>query len=106
MATTFTNAIANGVGTAETVVYTATEKAIVIGCSVSNLLSTTVPFTIKTRRAGVDTFVHKNKRIDAGDPYELMRGNKLVLLPGDSLVVSAMIAQSLDVIFSILQGVE
>jgi hypothetical protein len=106
MATTFTNAIANGVGTAETVVYTATEKAIIIGCSVSNLLSTTVPFTIKTRRAGVDTFVHKNKRIDAGDPYELMRGNKLVLLPGDSLVVSAMIAQSLDVIFSILQGVE
>jgi hypothetical protein len=106
MATTFTNAIANGVGTAETVVYTATEKAIVIGCSISNLLSTTVPFTIKTRRAGVDTFVHKNKRIDAGDPFELMRGNKLVLLPGDSLVVSAMIAQSLDVIFSILQGVE
>jgi hypothetical protein len=106
MATTFTNAIANAVGTTEVVAYTATEKAIVIGCSISNLLSTTVPFTIKTRRAGTDTFVHKNKRIEAGDPFELMRGNKLVLLPGDSLVVSSLVAQSLDVVFSILQGVD
>lgn len=106
MATTFTNAIANAVGLTETVVYTATEKAIVIGCSVNNLLSTTVPFTIKTRRNGVDTFVHKDKRVEAGEPFELMKGNKLVLLAGDSLVVSAKVAQSLDVVFSILQGVE
>jgi hypothetical protein len=106
MPTIFTNAIRNSVGTTEVVAYTATEKAIVIGCSVSNLLSTTVPFTIKTRRGNVDTFVHKNKRIDAGDPFELMRGNKLVLLPGDSLVVSALVPQSLDVVFSILQGVD
>ena len=106
MATTFTNAIRNSVGITEVVAYTATEKAIVIGCSVSNLLSTTVPFTIKTRRGGVDTFVHKDKRVEAGDPFELMKGNKLVLLPGDSLIVSSKVAQSLDVVFSILQGVE
>jgi hypothetical protein len=105
MATTFTNAIANGVGTTEVEVYTAPEKAIVIGCSVSNLLSTTVPFTIKTRRGSTDTYVHKNKRIEAGEPFELMKGNKLVLLPGDKLIVSAMVTTSIDVVFSILQGV-
>ena len=105
MATTFTNAIANSVGTSEVEVYTATEKAIVIGCSISNLLSTTVPFTIKTRRGSTDTYVHKDKRIEAGDPFELMKGNKLVLLPGDKLVVSAKVDTSLDVVFSILQGV-
>ena len=103
MTTTFTNAIANGVG--EVIVYTATEKAIVIGCSISNIISTTVPFTIKTRRGSTDTYVHKDKRIEAGDPFELMKGNKLVLLPGDKLVVSAKVATSLDVVFSILQGV-
>lgn len=105
MSTTFTNAIANGVGIAEIEVYTAAEKAIVIGCSVNNLLSTTVPFTIKTRRGSTDTYVHKDKRIDAGDPFELMKGNKLVLLPGDKLLVSSKVNNSLDVIFSILQGV-
>ena len=106
MSTTFTNAIANSVGTTEVVVYTAPDKAIVIGCSISNLLSTTVPFTIKTRRGNTDTFVHKDKRIEAGDPFELMRGNKLVLLTGDKLVVSSKVAASLDVVFSILQGVD
>lgn len=106
MSTTFTNAIANSVGTTEVVVYTAPDKAIVIGCSISNLLSTTVPFTIKTRRGNTDTFVHKDKRIEAGDPFELMRGNKLVLLTGDKLVVSSKVNASLDVVFSILQGVD
>lgn len=105
MATTFTNAIANGVGTTETIVYTATEKAIVIGCSISNLISSTVPFTIKTRRGSTDTYVHKDKRIEAGDPFELMKGNKLVLLAGDKLIVSSKVDASLDVVFSILQGV-
>jgi hypothetical protein len=34
-----------------------------------------------------------------------MQGNKLVLLTGDKLVVSAKVAASIDVMFSILQGV-
>jgi hypothetical protein len=103
--TTFTNAIANAVGTAEVVVFTAADKSIVIGCSVSNLKSTTIPFTIKMRRGSADTYVHKDKRIEAGEPFELMKGNKLVLNAGDKLIVSALVDSSLDVVFSILQGV-
>jgi hypothetical protein len=105
MTTTFTNAIANSVGTSDVEVYTAPSKSIVIGCSVSNLLSSTVPITIKTRRSSTDTFIYKDNRIEAGDPSALMQGNKLVLLPGDKLVVSAKVASSVDVVFSILQGV-
>ncbi len=105
MATTFTNAIARAVGTTDVVVYTATEKSIVIGGSITNLLSTTLPFTIKIRKGTEDTFVHKDKRIESGEPFELNKGNKLVLLIGDKLIVSAKVNNSLDAVFSILQGV-
>jgi len=106
MATIFTNAIAQAVGTTDVVVFTASEKSIVIGGSITNLLSTTLPFTIKIRRGSEYTFVHKDKRIESGEPFELMKGNKLVLLSGDELIVSTKVVNGLDVVFSILQGVE
>jgi hypothetical protein len=105
MTTSFTNAIANAVGTTEQVVFTATNKSIVIGCSVTNLLSTAVTFTIKLRRGSTDTYVHKDKRVESGEPFELMKGNKLVLVAGDKLIVSSKVNTGIDVIFSILQGV-
>lgn len=105
MATSFLNATAQAVGTTEQIVFTASDKCIVVGVSITNLLSTTVPITIKLRKGTVDTFVNKNKRIEAGDPFELMKGNKLVLASGDKLVVSAGVDSSIDAVFSILQGV-
>lgn len=105
MATTFTNSTARAIGTQETVVHTAPEKSIIIGCSVTNLLSTTVPITIKVRNGVTDTYWAKNKRIDAGDPIELMKGNKLVLQAGEVLVVSSLVDSSVDVVISVLQGV-
>jgi hypothetical protein len=105
MATSFINVTANAVGTTEQIVFTASDKCIVVGCSITNLLSTTVPFTIKLRKGTQDTFVHKDKRIEAGEPFELMKGNKLVLASGDKLVVSAKVDSSVDVVFSLLQGV-
>jgi hypothetical protein len=105
MATSFTNAIANAVGTTEQIVFTATDKSIVVGCSVTNILSTTVPITIKLRRGSQDTYVQRDKRIESGEPFELMKGNKLVLASGDKLIVSSKVDSSVDVVFSILQGV-
>lgn len=105
MATVFLNTISRAVGTTEVINFTAPEKAIVIGCSISNLLSTTVPITIKLRRGSEDTFIHKDKRIESGEPFELMKGNKLVLASGDKLIVSSKVDSSIDVVFSILQGV-
>jgi hypothetical protein len=105
MATSFINAISRGVGTTEVEVFTAPDKSIVIGCSITNLLSTTVPITIKLRRSSTDTYIHKDKRIESGEPFELMKGNKLVLAVGDKLIVSSKVDSSLDVVFSILQGV-
>lgn len=105
MATVFVNAISRAVGTTEVISFTAPEKCIVIGGSISNLMSTTIPFTLKIRRGLEDTYIHKDKRIDAGDPYELSKGNKLVLAAGDKLIISAKVDSSIDAVFSILQGV-
>lgn len=105
MATSFTNAIANAVGTTEQIVFTASDKSIVVGCSVTNILPTTVPITIKIRRGSQDTYVQKDRRIESGEPFELMKGNKLVLASGDKLIVSSKVDSSVDVVFSILQGV-
>lgn len=105
MATTFVNTISRAVGTTEVEAFSATDKSIVIGCSITNLLSTTVPITIKLRRGGVDTYIHRDKRVESGEPFELMKGNKLVLATSDKLIVSSKVNSSIDVIFSILQGV-
>jgi hypothetical protein len=105
MATSFTNAIAASVGTQQVEVYTATQKSVVIGGSITNKLSTTVPVSIILRRTAVDFYVQKDRRVESNEPFELMKGNKLILNPGDKLVVSAKVDNSVDVVFSILQGV-
>lgn len=105
MATAFVNAISRAVGTTEVISFTAPEKSIVIGGSITNKLSTTVPFTLILRRGTDDTFIQKNRRVEANDPFELMRGNKLVLQTGDKLIISAQVDSSIDAVFSILQGV-
>lgn len=105
MATVFVNAISRAVGTTEVISFTAPEKSIVIGCNLTNLTSTTVPITLVLRRGANDTYIQREKRVEAGDPFELMKGNKLVLDAGDKLVVKAAVDNSIDAVFSILQGV-
>lgn len=106
MASNFINAIANDIGIEDTELYvSASAKSVVIGCNLSNKLTSTVPVSLKLRRDGVDTYIVKNKYITSGDIFELNKGNKLVLNIGDSIVVSAGVDNSFDAILSILSGV-
>ena len=105
MATSFINAISNGVGTADVIVFTAVSKSIVIGGVLTNTTASTVPVTIKLRRVSTDTYLHKDKRLEAGTSFELSGTNKLILAVGDKIIVSSKVASSVDVVFSILQGV-
>jgi hypothetical protein len=105
MATIFINAISNGVGTTEVINFTATDKSIIIGGNLSNLLTTSVPVNIILRRGTTDTYIQKNKRIEAGDAFDVLKGTKLVLASGDKLIISSGMASSIDAVFSILQGV-
>jgi hypothetical protein len=105
MATIFINTISNGVGTTEVISFTATDKSIIIGGNLSNLLTTSVPVNIILRRGTTDTYIQKNKRIEPGDAFDVLKGTKLVLAAGDKLVISSGMASSIDAVFSILQGV-
>lgn len=105
MATIFINAISSSIGTTEVINFTATDKSIIIGGNLSNILTTSVPVNVILRRGTTDTYLQKNKRIEAGDAFDVFKGTKLVLAAGDKLVISAGMAASIDAVFSILQGV-
>jgi len=107
MATSFTNAVANGVGTTEQLVYTppASTKSIIIGCNIANNTPYDLPVSLYLRKSGNDVYIVKNARIPPGGNIEVMRGNKLVMTASDSVYAISGIALGSDVIASVLEGV-
>ena len=105
MVTSFINTISISVGTAEVIAFTGSEKSMLAGGTVVNLLGSTVPFNLKLRRGSTDVYLHKGKRIDSGETFALDASRKTVLAVGDKLVVSADADNAMDIVFSILQGV-
>jgi hypothetical protein len=107
MANVFNNAVANNIGTTDTVIYTAPTgiKAILIGCNLANLTEGTLPVSLILRKSAGDTYIVRNKRVRNGESEELMKGNKLIMLPGDSLVAVTVEDNAFDAIASILTGV-
>jgi len=118
MAAQFINARAS-VDSTNTTIYSIPgngEKSIVIGLNVSNIFGSTLPVSIKHTQGGVTVYVAKNKRIASGKTEEFMKGNKLVLLPGDTVtaqveadyrlnVTDTSVPKAFDVVASILKGV-
>ena len=103
----FINAPVANIGATEQAIFApaAGVKAILIGCNLANKTGGILPISIWVRRAGVDTYIVKDKRVGNGENEEIMRGNKMVLVPGDSLMASSVTADAFDVIASILTGV-
>lgn len=101
----FTNVPASGIGKTASTVYTATEKCVLIGCNLSNIINQIVPVSIILNDGVTDTYIRKNFRIENGFSEEIMKGNKIVLQAGDSIKVQSAIDDSVDVILSILTGV-
>jgi hypothetical protein len=107
MATNFINAVASNIGTTEVVIYTApaNTKAILIGCNLANTTGSILPVSLILRKTTGDTYIVKNKRVDNGDSSEVMKGNKIILLPTDQLVAISVDDDAFDAIASILTGV-
>lgn len=102
----FINVTANGIGANTTTVYTATNKCIIIGCNLTNIVGTIVPVDIILNHAGSDTYIRKNLRIDPSiSNEEIMRGNKIVMVSGDELKARAEVNSSIDIVLSLLTGV-
>lgn len=102
----FINATANNVGTNLTTVYTATNKCIIIGCNLTTVVGSIVPVDVVLNHGGTDNYIRKQLRIDpAISNEEIMKGNKIVMVSGDSLKVRSHVNSAIDVVVSILTGV-
>lgn len=105
---TFTNKTTANVGVTETSVYSppAATKAIIIGCNISNTSDGFLPVDLFLRTTGpTDNYLLRQFRIGNGESYELMKGNKLVILPGQTLYAKCPVANSITFVISALEGV-
>ena len=107
MANTFKNKVYNGANTSasDTMnVYTvpSATTTVVIGLTLANTASGQITASIKLS-AGQTVFLAKDIPIHSGSAFEYMGGNKIVMEAGNSLIVQASAANSLDTVASIME---
>ena len=85
-------------------VYTvaASTTTVVIGLVMANTSSSQITASIKLN-AGSVVFLAKDIPIPSGSSFEYMGGNKIVMEAGNSLIVQASAANSLDTVASIME---
>lgn len=105
MAAEFDSVVTSEIGITPVTLYTATVKTILIGCSVSNLTTATLPLDVYISRGVNTSYVCKGKRIELGDNYEVVQKGKFVLNPGDIIVAKTLKEQGFSALVSVLKGV-
>ena len=96
MANTFKNEVFNGSNTA------ASTTTVIIGLVLANTSSSQITASIKLN-AGSVVYLVKDIPIPSGSSFEYMGGNKIVMETGNSLIVQASAANSLDTVASIME---
>ena len=107
MANTFKNEVFNGSNTTASTdmnVYTvgSSTTTVVIGLVLANTTSSQITASIKLN-AGSVVYLAKDIPIPCGSSFEYMGGNKIVMETGNSLIVQASAANSLDTVASIME---
>ena len=107
MANTFKNEVFNGSNTTASTdmnVYTvgSSTTTVVIGLVLANTTSSQITVSIKLN-AGSIVYLAKDIPIPSGSSFEYMGGNKIVMETGNSLIVQASAANSLDTVASIME---
>ena len=107
MANTFKNYTSASVGTGATTTYTvpSSTTSVMIGCNLANKTGSFLPVSLILRKSTGDAYIVKDKRVGNGENEEVMKGNKIILLPGDQLISISVDANAFDAIASILSGV-
>ena len=108
MANTFKNSISGSIGVTETTVYTtpALTTSTVIGISIANVESSNISVSVKIydSSASTDVFLVKNALISPGSNLVLVGGEqKVVLEPADYLTLESSVADSADIVVSVLE---
>jgi hypothetical protein len=107
MANTFKNKVFNGsniTASTDMSLYTAPSgtTTVVIGLVLANTTSSQITASIKLN-AGSIVYLAKDIPIPSGSSFEYMGGNKIVMETGNSLIVQASAANSLDTVASIME---
>ena len=96
--TSFTNGFQTGDGLSAS---DGSKAVIMIGCMVSNILTSSVDVTVVVKNSSNATHLVKKVTVPAGDSVEVVQG-KIVLNYGDDVGVSATSASAVDVVASML----
>ena len=82
----------------------APKQAIMIGCMISNILTTSITVTaaVAAHASTNHTRLCKDLPIPAGDTVEIVQG-KVVLMDGDDIAVTASTSSACDVVLSLLK---
>ena len=103
----FVNRVVNDVGTSASLLHSDdADKCILIGLNLSNKTGSTVPIHVYLRKNSTNYHIIVGKRVPPGESVEVMQGNKIVLEVNDELYVQSDINNSIDVVASLLHGVE
>lgn len=102
---TFRSTPTRNLGISPSTIYTATTGTVVIGLNAANIYPSELPIDVWHRRSSNSTYILKQFRVGPGQTEELMRGNKIVLENGDTLVASTAVANGFDILVSVLEGV-
>ena len=109
MANAFLSETDTAVGTANSVIYTcpASTETTIIGLSVANIVTSQITVSVKlngsARTSGAvdNVFLVKNAPIPVGSSLVVVGGDqKVVMEPGDTIVVTSDTASSADVVLS------
>jgi hypothetical protein len=105
MANTFKRKTLANIDTALVPVYTVPTgtTTVVLGCTLANVLGSSITASIKLVNSGDDTYIIKDIPIPAGASVEVMAGNKIVMETTDILQASGSATDSLDVTLSIME---
>lgn len=102
---TFKSSTTRNLGATPTTIFTAISGTVVIGLSVSNIFQSELPVDVWHHRGSDSTYIFNQVRIGPGETLEVMKGNKIVLQTGDTLVASTALANGFDILVSVLEGV-
>jgi len=101
----FKSTATRNLGQADTVIHTAISGTVVIGLSSANVYASALPIDVWHRRGSNNTMILKQYRVGPGETEELMRGNKVVLETGDTLMASTAVENGFDILVSVLESV-
>lgn len=105
MANTFTSYVAKNVGTSPSTLVTVANatQTTLIGMTIANTSNAAITANVIVTRSAVDYYLVKDASVPVGKTFVPVGGDqKIVLIAGDALKVSASSANSADSIASVL----